>query len=320
VNEETHFNLPVRGGFVLVSRLMMNSSLWTMPDSCCKLALTCICKANWEPTKTWDPDTGGEVIVPRGGFRTTLSELADLARMSRGTTISALKRLVAVGFIKRVPRRSFTVLLLPNYDRYQSPQNYYSQDVRHEGRPQSTPPTIPPTIPPTVLPTIPRGSTHNDKEVKKGRKEEEKKAPLDGLEPPRPVNAPEIFLATQFVQYINDEVGKQKCAVYFKNALKRGLPSADMNAAIEAKWNEGVVIWDWMKAFEKEHRQKEAKPKYFRASDDDKENKKEDEEKKVPLVPDDQRIKKELHDALMKMKLHPEKPNADQPEPSEKSS
>jgi hypothetical protein len=296
---------------------MMNSSLWTMPDSCCKLALTCICKANWEPTKTWDPDTGGEVIVPRGGFRTTLSELADLARMSRGTTISALKRLVAVGFIKRVPRRSFTVLLLPNYDRYQSPQNYYSKDVRYEGRPQSTPPTIPPTIPPTVPPTIPRGSTHNDKEVKKGRKEEENKAPLDGFTPPRPVNAPEIFLANQFHQYISDEIGKEKCSVCFKNALKRGLSSADMNAAIESKWNEGVVIFKWIEAFEKNNGKNETRPRITSAKIIEKEMREAAEAEGTKAAPDPEREKlgRELQKKLLKFKPKSiENPNGNKPE------
>jgi hypothetical protein len=91
-----------------------------------------------------------------------------------------------------------------------------------------------------------------------------------------------------------------------------------MMSAIESRKWAGQDIYPWMKAFEKEHRKKEARPPIYRASDDDKKNKKEGEEKRAPPVPDDQRIKKELHDALMKTKLQSEKSNADQPKPDEK--
>lgn len=115
-----------------------------------------------------------------------------------------------------------------------------------------------------------------------------------------------VFLANQYRQYISKSISAEKCQTEFSDALKRGLDAGALNASIEAQWNAGMKVWDWMKAFEKEHRQREAKPKIFRASD---------ETEQKPLPPE---IKKILAEATQKLKLHPEKPNADQPKPDEK--
>jgi hypothetical protein len=125
-------------------------------------------------------------------------------------------------------------------------------------------------------------------------------------------------LSIFYKQYIMLSSSPGHTAKVFHDALARGLSYVGMMSAIESRKWAGQDIYPWMKAFEKEHRKKEARPPIYRASDDDKKNKKEGEEKRAPPVPDDQRIKKELHDALMKTKLQSEKSNADQPKPDEK--
>jgi len=311
----------VPGGYVHLTRQIYESSLWTMPPYCRVVAITCLALANYQDKKWFCNFDNKEIIIKRGEFVTSIRKLAEYAKLPTRMIRLSLQKLKSHGFLKVTSKKNgYTRVFVVKYGYYNDPNTYMrSGFIGGVGTPMD-PPVDPPEATPEDPPVDPRRAHDLSSLAVKKERKEEGTAPSDGFKPPRPVNAPEIFLTNQYHQYISDEIGKEKCAVCFKNALKRGLSSANLNAAIEAKWNEGALIWDWMKAFEKEHRQKEAKPKYFRASDDDKENKKEDEEKKVPLVPDDQRIKKELHDALMKMKLHPEKPNADQPEPSEKSS
>ena len=118
-----------------------------------------------------------------------------------------------------------------------------------------------------------------------------------------------FFLASQFRQYISKSVSAEKCQTEFADALKRGLDPGELNKAIESQWKEGMKVWDWVKAFEKEHRQREAVPKKFRASDE------------PPSKPYPPEIKRMLAEAVEKLTLHPKgKPDADKSGPDAKTS
>lgn len=310
----------VPGGYVHLTRQIYESSLWTMPPYCVKVAMTCLALANYQDTKKFDHYAGEDVIIKRGEFITSITRLSDHAKLVTSLVRLALKKLVQHGFIKiEVKKNVETKIMVVKYNYYNDPKTYMRHGFKGGvGTPVGAE-TGEPVGEPNSEPVGERVGTHIVvvEEVKKKRKEEGT-APPDDFTPPEPVNAPEIFLANQFRLYISKRKSREVCALEFKEALGRGLNLSEMNACIEARWNHDVIIWDWMKAFEKEHRKKEARPPIYRASDDDKKNKKEGEEKRAPPVPDDQRIKKELHDALMKTKLQSEKSNADQPKPDEK--
>lgn len=309
----------VPGGYVHLTRQIYESSLWTMPPYCRVVAITCLALANYQDKKWFCNFENREIILKRGEFVTSVRKLAEYAKLPTRMIQLSLKKLKSHGFLRVTSiKNGYTRIFVVKYGYYNDPNTYIrSGFMGGVGTPMTTP-----KDPPSDTPKDPPVDSRRDTDlsslaVKKERKEEDT-PPSDDFTPPEPVNAPEIFLANQFRLYISKRKSREVCALEFKEALGRGLNLGEMNACIEARWNHDVIIWDWMKAFEKEHRKKEARPPIYRASDDDKKNKKENEEKKVPPVPDDQRIKKELHDALMKTKLQSEKSNADQPKPDEK--
>jgi len=164
-------NIPLRGGFFFVSRLITNSSLWTMPPYCRVLAMTCLCLANWEAKKWFDGKA--EVLIPRGSFVTSLSHLSEHARLSHSLIIKALKHLSATGFIKRRSTANWTLIEVVNYNVYQNPQNYINAEFSDPSRPQSRPEAGPEAVPEAVPEAGPEaGPNRRSKEVKNIRSKE----------------------------------------------------------------------------------------------------------------------------------------------------
>jgi hypothetical protein len=299
----------IPGGYVHLTRQIYESSLWTMPPYCRVVAITCLALANYQTKKWFDRYAKRDVLLNRGEFVTSVRGLADYCHVSQSLVQLALAKLQQHGFLKtRVRKGHYTLITIVKYNYYNDPKSYIKQGfIGGIGTPTGTGAgTLTGTLSGTPEGTpsgTEAGNNLSSKEVKKERKKEG--PPSNGFQPPQPVNTPEIFLASQFRVYISKRTGLERCALEFKEALGRGLDSGELNAAIEARWNHDVIVWKWIEAFEKVKARKEEKPEIFRAKDDDEKNKKEVEKKKESLVPDDKRIQKELHDALIKTKIKP---------------
>lgn len=109
-------------------------------------------------------------------------------------------------------------------------------------------------------------------------------------------------LSVFYKQYVMLSSSPAYTEKVFHDALARGLDYSGMMSAIEQQKWKGQDVRPWIREFEKEHHQKEARPKIFRASD-------EPERKPYPPA-----IKKMLAEAVDKLTLHPKgKTDADKP-------
>jgi uncharacterized protein YdaU (DUF1376 family) len=133
--------------------------------------------------------------------------------------------------------------------------------------------------------------------------------PLNNNTPPPPKRGEgeALFLAKLYVSVNKGPTDRIRDAQkWFQSAIDKGVDPQEIEKVIyDPVRMKGFQAWEVAKELEKEKRTKSARPKIFRASD----------EPKREYPPE---IKKMLAEATKKLTLHPEKPNADQPEPSEK--
>lgn len=119
-------------GAVLVARALLNSSLWTMRPEDCKLALTCICLANWRPRKWW---TGSaEIQIQRGQFVASWDRLSIASQLTVRTVRTSTQNLERVGFLTRSRTARFSVFTIPKYDHYQDLTKYSDSIVAEVGK------------------------------------------------------------------------------------------------------------------------------------------------------------------------------------------
>lgn len=139
-------------GAVLVARAIINSSLWTMRPADRVLAITCICQANWRPSKWFDGRS--EITIRRGEFVTSVDKLVTAGGVTRQTVRTSLKNLENCGFLTRRSTSRYTVIFIPKYDHYQDFTKYYtkpngSQPTQTPTNDQHTPNKRPPKSQPT---------------------------------------------------------------------------------------------------------------------------------------------------------------------------
>jgi len=136
--------------------------------------------------------------------------------------------------------------------------------------------------------------------------------PLNNNTPPPPKRGEgtTLFLAKLYVSVKKGPTDRIRDAQkWFQSAIDKGIDPQEIEKAIcDPDRMKGFQAWEIANELEKENKTKLTRPKIFRASD---------ETERKPLPPE---IQKMLAEATQKLKLHPEKPNADQPGPSEKSS
>lgn len=109
-------------GAVIVARAILNSSLWTMRPQDCKLAITCICIANWKANKIWFD--GKELIIERGQFVRSLKQLCEASRMKMMEVRTSLNHLLSVEFLTRFLTKQSYIYTIPKYDKYQDLTKY----------------------------------------------------------------------------------------------------------------------------------------------------------------------------------------------------
>jgi len=150
-------------GAVLLARVVINSSLWTMRLEDRTVAITCICLANWRDRQWFDGQK--KITIKRGQFVRSRERVAEACGMKIQSVRTSLKHLENVGFLTRKATKRYTVYSLPKYDFYQSLGNYSNpksnQQLTHD---QPTP--------------NPRLTTNkNGEELYEGKEEEESAAP-----------------------------------------------------------------------------------------------------------------------------------------------
>ena len=108
------------GGYVKLWRSWIDHPIWAdMPPACGRIALTCLCLANWKPAKWYDGRA--EVVIPRGSFVTSLEKLSAAAGTSKKQTRYGLHKLEFVAqFLTTKRTHRWTLVSITNYELYQS--------------------------------------------------------------------------------------------------------------------------------------------------------------------------------------------------------
>jgi hypothetical protein len=132
-------NEHIKGGFVLLSRAIRFSSLMKMKGNDVKLAMYLLAESNWQDVKWYDEHQHKEIVVKRSELVGTLSAWSSGATMSVKSVRTALRRLLAHGFIKDITPKAvkrahgYTHLRIRKYEKYQDVTNYVVPKTAHDG-------------------------------------------------------------------------------------------------------------------------------------------------------------------------------------------
>ncbi len=121
---ETHRKgeLEMEKGYILLSRDILNSSLWTMRPEDRILAITMIALAAWKEQKIFLETA--TIELKKGQLVCTVRELARKANLPLQVTRTALKHLHADGFLTSMTTQRKHVLTLEKYAIYQDKKKY----------------------------------------------------------------------------------------------------------------------------------------------------------------------------------------------------
>jgi hypothetical protein len=165
-----------RGGFIVLHRKILDSWVWRLENSDhTKVALQLLLEANWKPTKIM---RGGEMIeIPRGSCLVAERKLAERAGVGRQVCRTAIRLLVAGGFLTRDLTHGFSLITIVNYDTY--------QDRPDDANPAANPPLT--HDQPTANPRLTR-SEQGNKETSQSAAAEQGEFQLENPspEPTRP--------------------------------------------------------------------------------------------------------------------------------------
>lgn len=126
-------SLHIQGGFVLVSRKLLDDALWTStPDSTKVCMVGCILLANWEDKEWWDGQA--KVLIKRGSFITSMKNLAARLNTSLKKTQYATQLLEKAGFVLLKGYTRYTLITVVNYEKYQDMSNYLGIEKVNEGK------------------------------------------------------------------------------------------------------------------------------------------------------------------------------------------
>lgn len=140
------------GNYIKISRSILEWE-WYGDINTCRLFIHMLLKANWTDGKFKG------TTVPRGSFVSSIDKLAEGVNMTRDEVRTAISHLLSTGEITKQSTNKYTVFTLVNWDLYQ---------VASQAEPNQDPSKAQPI--PKLFPTI-----EEEKEIKKGRKEEEEK-------------------------------------------------------------------------------------------------------------------------------------------------
>ena len=124
----------IKNGYILLSRLLLDSQVWMLGNECLRLAVYLLLTArhNREPKKF------PGFTVKRGELVTSLSDIADgcqwyenrkVRQWSRQKVSRLLERLTSIGFCKHISDSYGTHLSICNYEHYQEAANYKSDKL-----------------------------------------------------------------------------------------------------------------------------------------------------------------------------------------------
>ena len=113
-------------GAVIVARAVVNSSLWSMRPEDCKLAITCICMANWMDKKWFDGRQ--QITIARGQFVSSFKSLSKASQLSLQTVRTSVLHLKNSEFLTLKVTQRYTLFTLPKYEHYQDLTKYYNTD------------------------------------------------------------------------------------------------------------------------------------------------------------------------------------------------
>ncbi len=132
MNDETFTAPEIAGGYVLLSRLIQECSLWQLSPDHLRLAIYLLITARHK-SKTISLPSGDK--IKRGELVTSLSNVADdcsyynnrtVRIWSRRKVSEMLNDLKKVGFLDHNSNRKGTHISICNYDAYQDPSKYKS--------------------------------------------------------------------------------------------------------------------------------------------------------------------------------------------------
>jgi hypothetical protein len=120
----------IEGGFVVLARQIIGSSLMKMRAEDFKLAVYFIAKVNWQDSNWHDQWQHKEIIIKRGETIGSITVWSTEAKMSRRKTRTATKHLFENGFLLNLTpecvkrANGYTHIFVPNYEFYQDITNY----------------------------------------------------------------------------------------------------------------------------------------------------------------------------------------------------
>lgn len=124
----------IPGGFFLVSRGIVGSSLWALRSDDFKMAVYMLAIANHSPKK-WCDQQGRERVIGRGEFVRSLTQMSEKSGLTRKVVRTSVRNLSTHGFVEIVEKRAnaYCHYRIPKYEHYQTIANYMGGVVEPDG-------------------------------------------------------------------------------------------------------------------------------------------------------------------------------------------
>src|ERR1700722_13099695 len=109
----------IDGGYIRLYRKLLDHPIWTrLTPPVLKVAIYFLIKANWRATDWYDGRK--RVPIARGTFVTSYASAATECRLTLKQVRLAFGHLSKLGFASYARDGSWTMVVLPNYDEYES--------------------------------------------------------------------------------------------------------------------------------------------------------------------------------------------------------
>jgi len=234
-----HVLSEIEGGFFLVARKIVYSSLnFTRPEDF-KLAILLLALANWKDGKWYDEREKREITIKRGQHLTSRAKLSEVTRLSQKTVRTSLNRLKRAGFLAKVSGRGYTLITVCKYERYQNIAAYTGQETG-QGLGQPLANHWPTTgQPPATIETGKHGNQdkHENKDLRKGEEENEKFSSFSQTNP----HSTEMLVLSPLAKIWNDTVGKHLSRVMFENQWRKKKASERLAEHTDLEWWRNVI-------------------------------------------------------------------------------
>ena len=129
----------IEGGFFLLARKIIHSSLFSMSGNDVKLAIYILARARYEDRAWFCRYHMRDIIIGLGELTTTISELSEGTRLTSKETRTSLNHLLSHGIIENITpevvkrANGYTHLKVCKYDTYQNASLYDGQSKGSQG-------------------------------------------------------------------------------------------------------------------------------------------------------------------------------------------